>query len=244
MKAWAKRHFILCTNTDLTLFSALLRSLFKRLGNEHTWNHSFHTGRQMERNSSLLPLFCLQGIFGISFRKWGYDPEPSSVSRLSFPTVSPAQRWHTVQEGEVYLHSPTASVTGSMELKSHSERERPLERKWKSNLWEKWGSICSTTLPQPLLADPTELQRSHSWATILCFINFLDVSNRLRIELMNYIGDTRELFHFSTLGSHGKTRNHLVFLLFVLHWLLEENCFCRDYFSVIPAIQNVLTRKL
>lgn len=136
MKAWAKRDFILCANTDLTFFPGLLRSLIKSLGSEHTWNHSFRTGRQMERNSSLFPLFCLQGIFGISFRKWGYDPEPSSVSRLSFPTVNLAQRWHTVREGEVYLHTPTASCTSSMELKSNAKREWPQERKWKSSLWE------------------------------------------------------------------------------------------------------------
>lgn len=55
---------------------------------------------------------------------------------------------------------------------------------------------------------------------------------------MNYIGDTSELLQFSTLGSHGKTGSHLVFLLFVLHWLSEKDCYCRNSSSGISAIQH------
>lgn len=194
MKAWAKRDFILCANTDLTFFPALLRSLIKSLGSEHTWNHSFRTGRQMERNSSLFPVFCLQGIFGISFRKRGCDPEPSSVSRLSFPTVNLAWQWHTAREGEVYLRAPTASCMSSMELKSNTERQRQQERKGKSSLWKQNRSTYSVTLPQSLLVDPTELQRLHSWGRLLCFRKFLDACNKLRTKLTNYISDTSELF--------------------------------------------------
>ena len=54
-------------------------------------------------------------------------------------------------------------------------------------------------------------------ATILHFITFLDVRNKLRIKLMNYMNDISELFHLFYLGSYGKTGRHLFFLLFVLH---------------------------
>lgn len=218
-----QERLILCANTDLTFFPALLRSLIKSLGSEHTWNHSFRTGRQMERNSSLFPLFCLQGIFGISFRKRGCDPEPSSVSRLSFPTVNLAWQWHTAQEGEVYLRTPTASCMSSMELKSNTERERQRERKGKPSPWKQNRGTYWVTLPQSLLVDPTELQWLHSWGHLLRFRNFLDACNKLRIKLTNYVTDTSELFNlFYSKQSWQHWQASSFFLLFVLPQLLGE----------------------
>lgn len=163
-------------------FPALFRSLMKSLGSEHTWNHSFRTSRQMERNSSLFPLFCLQGIFGISFRKWGCDPKPSLLSRLQFPTVKPAQWWHTLWEGELYLRTPTASCTSAVKLKSKTEREWQQERKWKSGLGKKSCIMYSSRRSQCALLHQVELQ-------LVCFLCISWYCNKLRIKVMNCISD-------------------------------------------------------
>lgn len=79
---------------------------------------------------------------------------------------------------------------------------------------------------------------------MLWFINSPDICDKLRIKFTNYIGGTSKLIHFSTLRSQGKTGRQLVFLQFVLHWLSEEDCYCRDSSSGISAIQHMLTKKL
>jgi hypothetical protein len=59
------RNVLSSTEAKWTYFSMMLDSV----GSEGNMKSFFRHGRQMDRHSSLFSAFCLQSIFGISFRK-------------------------------------------------------------------------------------------------------------------------------------------------------------------------------